>query len=313
VADAILSGHNLYVSRGGRSILQDVSFSLVQGKTLGFVGESGSGKTTLALTSVGLLSSEQGEVRYKGRSLSRLKGQDLKDFRRTVQYVFQDPFASLDPLQTVRSILQEPLFIHRVDRKEAAGRIRQTLEEVGLGEWILDRLPHQISGGQRQRVALARALVLDPDILVLDEPVAALDVSIQAQVLNLLQDLIQRRSLSLLFIAHDLHLVHLFCDRALVMYRGLVVEEGHVTDLFARPNHPYTRLLLQSVLSGIPGEPLPEISPVDSEEILPDSGCPFAPRCNRRIDICKQRVPPAENRDGVAFRCFRPENEPKRS
>lgn len=304
--DGLLTGKGVRVRFGLTEVLHGLDFSLRKGESLGLVGESGSGKTTLALASVGLLPLSDGEVRFRDRNLAGLNRRERMKFRRNVQYVFQDPYASLDPLQKAASVVSEPLRIHGYKRREITERVSAVLEDVGLGTWIMDRYPGQLSGGQRQRLAIARALVLEPEILILDEPVAALDVSIQAQIVNLLMKLIRELNLSILFIAHDLRLVHLFCSRALILYRGHVVERGDVEAIFRSPAHPYTSLLLSSILSGNPGDPLPETGDREVEG-PPETGCPFLPRCPRRVEDCSRIFPEKSVLpDGRDVCCYNP-------
>jgi len=277
-----------------------VSFDLARGETLGLVGESGCGKSTCARTIVGLHPPTSGEVLFEGEEISALTTRQRAPFRRRIQMIFQDPYASLDPRQTVSSILTEPLRIHRLARpRQRRLRAMQLLDAVGLNPRHVHRFPHEFSGGQRQRIGIARALALEPDLIICDEPVSALDVSIQAQIVNLLGELQERFDLAYLFIAHDLAVVRHICDRVAVMYLGKVVEIAERDALFDDPRHPYTRALLSAV-----PHPDPRIERGRERIVLegdvpspldPPSGCRFHPRCVERGkvagDRCAQEAP----------------------
>jgi ABC-type oligopeptide transport system ATPase subunit len=225
-----------------------VSFTIEEGETFGLVGESGSGKTTTGRCILRLIEPTSGEILFRGRNLLELGREELRRTRREMQIVFQDPYGSLNPRMRARAIVEEPLVIHRLGTAEARrARVRELFDLVGLDLGWQDHYPHEFSGGQRQRIGLARALALNPSFVIADEPVSALDVSVQAQVINLLMDLQQRLKLTYLFIAHDLRLVEQICSRVAVMYRGRIVEMGAAVDLFAAPAHPYTRALLSAV------------------------------------------------------------------
>ena len=228
--------------------VDDVSFSIERGETFGLVGESGSGKTTTGRCILRLIEPTSGEVIFEGRSVLELPGREMRRVRQDMQIVFQDPYSSLDPRMRVSEILEEPLVIHRLgSRAERRRRTEELLSLVGLAKEHLLRYPHEFSGGQRQRIGLARALALSPSLIIADEPVSALDLSVQAQVVNLLMDLQQRLQLTYLFIAHDLRLVEHICSRVAVMYRGRIVEMGDTAKLFASPHHPYTKALLSAI------------------------------------------------------------------
>ncbi len=271
-----------------------VDLEIREGEVLGIVGESGCGKSTLGRMLCGINAPSGGEVLYQGRRVSELSAAEIRAFTLAVQMVFQDPYASLNPRQRVGAILAEPVRVHGLARGRAAieARVDAALIEVGLDPAYKARFPHQFSGGQRQRIGIARALIVEPSFLVCDEPIAALDVSIQAQIINLFMDLRQKRGLTSLFISHDLSVVRHIADRVAIMYLGRIVELAAAADIFERPLHPYTRTLLDEIPSvknrrraftPVQGE-LP--SPLD-----PPSGCAFHPRCPRATDLCRKTAP----------------------
>ncbi len=289
--------------------VDDVSFQIYPGETFGLVGESGCGKSTLGRTIVRIYSPVSGSVRYKGRDVTGLKGSELKEFRKQVQMIFQDPYASLDPRMTVGEIIREPMDIHNLhSHKEREERVAELLQIVGLKPDHIRRYPHEFSGGQRQRIGIARTLALDPEFIVCDEPISALDVSIQAQVINLLENIQKKLGISYLFIAHDLSMVKHISDRIGVMYLGHIVETGPSKVLYRHPLHPYTQGLLSAV-------PIPDPKTarqhrrimLDGEiptPINPKPCCPFASRCPRAMDQCFQALPPMVEVEGRQVACF---------
>jgi len=290
-----------------------VSFSVQRDKVFALVGESGCGKSTVARMILRLIDPTGGRVFFKGADVAALKGDGLKAFRRSVQIVFQDPFASLNPRMRVIDALGEPFIIHKLfPKREIRDRVVSLLEQVGLGPEALMKYPHEFSGGQRQRICIARALTVSPELIVADEPLSALDVSIQAQILNLLQDIRRDSGITLVFISHDLNVVQYLSDEVGVMYLGRIVEMARTEALFASPHHPYTELLLRSV---------PKIKTVRSEASVPmglaggqgeipspidiPSGCPFHPRCAKRYEPCDKEVPALIEREGRWVACHR--------
>ena len=274
--------------------VDDISFSIPTGTTLGLVGESGSGKTTTGRLIARLTQPTAGEVRYRGEDIAPLSGRQLKDLRRSVQMIFQDPSSSLNRRKTAAQMVKEPLRIHElVSKQDMESRLVELMEMVGLSHHFLNRYPHEMSGGQRQRVGIARALAVEPEFVICDEPVTALDVSIQAQILNLLMDLQDQLDLTYLFIAHDLSVVKHVSDRIAVMYLGKIVEVSDTETLFADPKHPYTRALLRAIPRPDPrsGKRMILHGEVPSP-INPPSGCRFHPRCPEQIgEICWEKEP----------------------
>ena len=280
--------------RGTVAAVQDVSLDLEAGESLGVVGESGCGKSTLGRTLLRLIEPTSGAIRFGGEDILALTPRELRKRRRLMQMIFQDPFASLDPRMTVGQIIEEPLIIHGIgNRRERADAVSELLATVGLDQAAAKRYPHEFSGGQRQRIGIARAIALKPRLVVADEPVSALDVSIQSQILNLMVDLRQRFGLAYIFISHDLAVVEHIADRVAVMYLGRIVEMASADDLFARPSHPYTQALIAAVPIADPdrkraGGVLPG-EPPDPQH--PPFGCPFHPRCPKAMDRCRTEVP----------------------
>jgi oligopeptide transport system ATP-binding protein len=296
--------------------VEDVSFEIASGETLGLVGESGCGKTTTGRCILMLHKPTSGSIKFEGKELTTMRGQRLQAMRRNMQIVFQDPYASLNPRMTVGTIVAEPLNIHRIGTKpERKERVRELLDVVGLNPQFTNRYPHEFSGGQRQRIGLARALALNPSLIICDEPVSALDVSIQAQMLNLLEHLQGELNLTYLFIAHDLSVVRHVSDRVAVMYLGKIVEVAPSVDLYKNPLHPYTF----GLLSAIP-IPDPQVESRRKHQVLegdvpspsnPPSGCVFHPRCFRAKEVCSQEVPPMEEYGcGHSAACFFPLSGP---
>jgi oligopeptide/dipeptide ABC transporter ATP-binding protein len=291
--------------------VDDVSLVLAEGETLGIVGESGCGKSTFARCIVRLLEPNAGSLRFRGQDITHLGRRELDPVRREVQLVFQDPVASLNPRKRVGQIIGSPLRLHGVDGDKVQARVRELLERVGLNPEHVNRFPHEFSGGQRQRIGIARALAVDPKLIVLDEPVSALDVSIQAQVINLLDDLQDDFGLSYVFIAHDLSVVRHVSDWIAVMYVGKVMELSPARELYTKPIHPYTDALLAAIPIPDPVENRARKRIVMSGEppnpISPPSGCRFHTRCPRATEVCGQVEPPlAEYPGGHLAACHHP-------
>ncbi|HEY4135038.1 MAG TPA: oligopeptide/dipeptide ABC transporter ATP-binding protein [Alphaproteobacteria bacterium] len=300
---------------GGRTLraVDGVSFDLAAGETLALVGESGSGKTTCARTIARLYRPDAGEIRFRGTDMASLPGHALRPLRRHMQMMFQDPFGSLNPRLTVGASIAEPLVIHRwKDKTARAARVAELMGLVGLPAADAARYPHEFSGGQRQRIAIARMLALEPELIVADEPLSALDVSIQSQILNLLQDLQARLGFASLFISHDLAVVDAIADRVAVMYLGRIVEIAPRERLFAAPRHPYTQSLIDAVPQAgrgkrTPGQP--KIAGDAPDAAAPPSGCAFHPRCPRAQARCRQETPQLTGGNGHLFACHYPLGE----
>ncbi len=278
--------------------VDDVSFTVARGQTLGLVGESGCGKSTLGRSILRLYEPTAGGVHFDGVDLLKLKPQELRAKRRDMQIIFQDPFSSLNPRMTVGSILAEPFVIHKIGTKgEVEGNVKKLLETVGLPSEAAERYPHEFSGGQRQRIGIARAVALNPKLIVADEPVSALDVSIQSQILNLLVELRKKFNLSYVFVAHDLAVIEHISDVVAVMYLGKIAEYARGDDLYKEPRHPYTRALISAI-------PIPDVDHKKERQILkgdvpspinPPTGCYFHPRCPMATDKCAKEAPALRN------------------
>ncbi len=284
-----------------------VSFAINEGETLGLVGESGCGKSTTGRMLLRLIEPSDGKIVFAGKDLRKLANREMRMMRKDIQMIFQDPFASLNPRHTVGRIIEEPMIVHKLgNKKERMERVKELLEVVGLSAYHSKRFPHQFSGGQRQRIGIARALAVKPKLIIADEPVSALDVSVQSQVLNLMQDLQEQFGLTFLFIAHDLSVVRHFSDRVGVMYLGKLVELGTSEQLYNEPKHPYTQALLSAV-------PVPDPTYKTEQIILsgdvpspsnPPSGCAFHTRCPMAMNICSEKEPKLQQlEDGQLTAC----------
>lgn len=303
-----LSKHFVRKSLGQRSVVKavnDVDLTANKRETISIVGESGCGKSTFGRCVLRLIEPTDGEVYFEGKNLLDLSKKEMRELRKDVQIIFQDPAESLNPRATIKEILEEPLIAHKVPKKDRLPLIEDIIVKVGLSKEQLKYYPHQFSGGQKQRIGIARALILNPKMIVADEPVSALDVSVQSQILNLMSDLQDEFDLTYIFISHDLSVVEFISDRVAVMYLGRFVEIGEKEQIFNNPLHPYTRALL----SAIP-EPDPKI---EKERIIlkgdlpsptnPPKGCPFHTRCPMKMEICEEKLPEMKTIDGQQVMC----------
>jgi oligopeptide transport system ATP-binding protein len=293
----VLRGIIIQHKVGAVRAVDDISFSIARGETLGLVGESGCGKTTAGRTMLGLYPATAGMVSIDGHNVQRAHGSELLAIRRNAQMIFQDPYASLNPRWTVNSIISEPLRVHHLlaTESERIERVKELMGLVGLSGRLVNRFPHEFSGGQRQRIGIARALASDPKFIVCDEPISALDVSIQAQVVNLLEDLQDKFGLTYLFIAHDLSMVRHICDRVAVMYLGVMAEMAERNELYEHPLHPYTKALLSAVPIPDPKKDRKRHRTILAGDVPsplnPPSGCRFHPRCPIAVEKCHLEVP----------------------
>ena len=301
----------VFGKKGVIKAVDDVSLSIYKGETFGLVGESGCGKSTLGRTIVKLIEPTEGRVLVKGEDITGLPEKDMKKFRKSIQLIFQDPYASLNPRMTVGEIIREPMAIHGLypTRRRQDDRVEELLQLVGLKPDHVRRYPHEFSGGQRQRIVIARALALNPEFIVCDEPVSALDVSIQAQIINLLKRIQKEMGIAYLFIAHDLSLVKYISNRIGVMYLGRIVETGDCKTVYENPLHPYTRALLSAVPIPDPEADLAKQRILLHGEIPsplePPSGCPFRTRCPYAVKLCAEERPELEEVDGRLVACHK--------
>ncbi|MCI8887259.1 MAG: dipeptide ABC transporter ATP-binding protein [Hungatella sp.] len=291
--------------------VSNVSIEIYKGETLSLVGESGCGKSTLGRMMMRLIEPTNGQILFGGKDITVLSEKQMNQIYKKIQLIFQDPYASLDPRMKVKDLIGEPLVTHRMypTKEETEARVRELMHMVGIRPELIDRYPHQFSGGQRQRIGIARALALKPELIVCDEPVSALDVSIQSQILNLLKDLQQEFDLTYLFISHDLGVVHYISDRICVMFLGKVCEIGDTEEIYTNPMHPYTRFLLDAVPSMDPEKKQKRENILSGEipsAVNPPSGCRFRTRCPYAKDICAEKEPELKEYQGRKVACHFP-------
>lgn len=300
MSESLLDVRNLKkyfkTSHGLLHAVDDISFTVDHNKTLGLVGESGCGKTTTGRAVLRLIEPTSGEIFFEGKDICKLSNREMRKQRKDMQIIFQDPYSSLDPKKTVNQIISEPISENKIirDKWKREDRVLELMETVGLAERLINTYPHELDGGRRQRIGIARALAMEPKLIVCDEPVSALDVSIQAQILNLLKELQERMGLTFIFITHDLSVVNHFSDEIMIMYLGQIVEKAPTEELFTNPIHPYTKALLSAI-------PIPSLSAkrqrislkgeITSPINLPNE-CRFAPRCYECVDHCRSGIPP---------------------
>ncbi|HIJ60186.1 MAG TPA: dipeptide ABC transporter ATP-binding protein [Nitrospirae bacterium] len=297
---------NVFSKKGYLKAVDGISINIKSNKVFALVGESGCGKSTVARLLIRLLEPSEGMILYKSHDLKTLNDKEIMNFRRSVQMVFQDPFASLNPRMRIGDILEEPLLVHKIGTKsERKDKVAELLMKVGLSSDVINRYPHEFSGGQRQRICIARALTLSPEMIIADEPLSALDVSIQAQIINLFQELKREYSLSMLFISHDLNVVHYLSDEVGVMYLGRIVEQGDTSELYNNPLHPYSRLLISSTprLKGRGREKKTTVIYDVPSPINIPQGCSFHPRCPDIFEPCKSLQPEMVNYKGRLISC----------
>jgi len=313
---AVREVQGISMTRATVKAVDDITFTLPEGQTLGLVGESGCGKTTTSRLITRLETPTAGAIRYRGTDIAGMKEKELRPLRREIQMIFQDPYSSLNPRQTVGAILRTPLQVHGLAKGREKNRTKELLELVGLNPEHINRYPSEFSGGQRQRIGIARALAVEPRLIIADEPVSALDVSIQAQVMNLLANLREELNLSFVFIAHDLGVIRHFCDKIAVMYLGKIVELGEKPSIYSQPQHPYTQALLSAapdinVVRGIPPRERIRLQGDPPSPIDPPSGCRFRTRCWKAQEICALEEPPLERKlssdPGQTIACHFPE------
>lgn len=284
--------------------VENFSIEIDKDQILALVGESGSGKSTVARLLIKLIKPDSGHILFKDQNIWQMEKEDSVIFRKSVSIVFQDPYASLNPRMKIQSIVEEPLKIHdKFSSKEAKSKIIEIIKEMGFDETILDRYPHQLSGGQRQRVAIARALMLNPEILIADEPLSALDISLQASLLQLLIKIKENRKMGILFITHDLNIVRTISNRVAVMHLGRIVEEGQTSEIFKEPLHPYTRILMNSI-PGFHRRSRKKTSRISTAESWTLKGCRFFNRCDYKMTICESNIPELKTVKGRKVRCF---------